>query len=80
LSITPDCKTRLPALLLVGKPGVVPMVPSDGTVLLRVPEGTACSPDAPATFPMSALPGGWKVRLFALDPEVERWIDFDQDL
>jgi hypothetical protein len=78
LEITPDDDTLLPELLLVIKAGGLPLHSKDGTVVLRIPAGSTCSPDRPLSrmFQLQSPPRSWKARLFPADEAQGQGLDF----
>jgi hypothetical protein len=66
LELNVDNAVELPELVLVAKSGGMPLDPTNGVVVLRIPARTSCCPKDPfrAAFPSDSLPTNWKARLF----------------
>lgn len=82
LTITPDADTALPELVLVAKSGGMPLHPTNGRTVLRIPAGSDCGPTRPltVTFRPDGFPGRWKARLFPADDRDCQWLDLVEEV
>ncbi|MEI8372625.1 MAG: zinc ribbon domain-containing protein [Planctomycetota bacterium] len=77
LLLKADSEITLPALILVGKPEGLPLAPTNGTVVLNLPNGTMCAEGKRVSlaFKIDRSDRFWRFRLFAVNECDNQWLE-----
>jgi hypothetical protein len=77
LTLTPNAPTELPDLVLVRKPGGLPLDPEDGEVVTALVKGYSCAPDRPLVLPLRPLAdfSTHEARLFCANESDCAWLE-----